>query len=294
MGEFVHNVSTLCKVSLTESLCTSLKVGLYRRIYGSLIWAGNVFSGVPLMQRRRLAFYDFAHWMFGYEGFSQIRKINGQRYLQTPLCEDGARSLLVSLGVKSTFDVDPVYSFGDENYVLAYWHYDGGSDGREEYESFSKKVDQYFDSLPNKESRLSTAAKTVKEVSALVSFVCMAAVSLILLSSLSWVVYQDAKEEQTFELVGSETLTYKIAADLMRENLLERRVDNKVELSYRQPEGADLPALFMDMAESFNKKGLLAELLQNEASKYGCSIDGITGFTDRSVGVDFKLQFSCS
>lgn len=287
MGGFVHNVSTLKKVSFIESICASVKFGLHQKVYSSLVWLGRVFHGFPPMQRRRLVFFDIAHRMFGYHGIPHIRKFNGNRYLQSPLGEDEAWSLLVSLDVKSTLHLAPVYDLGNENYVLAYWYYDGGSDGREEYEIFSKKVDQFFSTLPISTSWFSIVSQAIKEAFPLVAFVCLAAVSLILFLS-------DVKEEQQLNLIGSETLTYKIAARLMQETLLTRGSEKQLSLIYRQPEGADLPALFIDISKSFNNGGLLAQLLQHEASKYGCVIDEITGFTDRSVGVDFTLHLLCS
>jgi hypothetical protein len=40
--------------------------------------------------------------------------------------------------------VEAVYEIGDGSYITAWWYYDGGSDGEEEYEQYESKLNAYF------------------------------------------------------------------------------------------------------------------------------------------------------
>lgn len=144
MGEFIHNVSIVTKVSSIHYHYKNITFGINRYIYGILIHAGNNLLGVPILNRIRYGFYKIAHWIYGWDGLPSVRIINGFHYIETPLGDAAGRRILIDLGVKDSLSIKPVYARENGSYVLAHAYFDGGSDGSDEYEYFSRGVDAYF------------------------------------------------------------------------------------------------------------------------------------------------------
>lgn len=146
MGRFVHEVSTLNKITFLEAFCYRVKFGFYGKIESILNGIGNAFCGFQQTQNYSDTFYGLANDLYEYRP-PEVITFNSMRFLQTHLRDDKGQDLLISIGVKSTFDIDSVYGVGNGDYVLSFWYFNGGSDGMAERESFLTSVQEYFDNL---------------------------------------------------------------------------------------------------------------------------------------------------
>jgi len=99
------------------------------------------------------------------------------------------------------------------------------------------------------------------------------------------------------ELTAQQNHTLEVATRLIEDDLPVTKLLAKnmasIPLEFVQPDNADFPAFYDDLADSFENKGTLYRQLTAIAKNHNCIIDSITQ-GEKSPHVDFTLNVDCT
>ncbi|WP_196160894.1 hypothetical protein [Reinekea sp. G2M2-21] len=146
MGGINIQVSELKPVSTITVLYIWPAIKTKQSISRALFWLSNATVPSHGWKRPvRRAIEIIRHSLFGYKPVAHLVKYD-QLYLKTYFSDElGVALLNEVLDKPRLLSVPPLIPY-KSGYLLVWWYHDGGSDGSEEVDDFSKKIEQYFKS----------------------------------------------------------------------------------------------------------------------------------------------------